>query len=234
MQFIVTPAIFEKVPTLLIGVISCKNIRNVPSSPEVVSKLREAERSIHSSFADPDALKQHPNIAAIQEVHRAFGSNPNKFPPSPLALAKRVVKGGELRPINTLVDLYNAVSLKYLLPVGGEDLDTCKGDIQLTAATGGEPFTPLGETAPDPPLPGEFVYRDDEGIICRRLNWREGLRTCLTEKTRNAVLVIEAVPPTSRETLQAALDELAKDVAMIAGGTTTVSILDREHSSVAL
>ena len=234
MQCTISPGVFEKAPGLLVGVIACHGVVNHPSSPEVIAALREAERSVRASIADAEALKRHPTIAAQQELHRAFGSNTNKFPPSSLALAKRVVKGGELPAINTLVDLYNAASLKHLLPVGGEDLETCGGNIQLTLAQGGEPFTPLGETENDPPLPGEFVYRDDVGIICRRLNWREGVRTCLTEKTRHAVLVMEALPPASREMLQTALGGLRDAVVTHAGGTVTVSILGREQPSVTL
>lgn len=234
MRFAIAPGIFERFPDFLVGVLSCHDLQNPASPPEVIAALRETERAVRATFADSEALKQHPAIAAQQELHRAFGSNPNKFPPSSFALAKRVVKGGELPAINTLVDLYNTISLQYLLPVGGEDLAACSGDILLTIAEGGEPFTPLGETENDPPVPNEFVYRDDAGIICRRLNWREGERTCLTEKTRDAVLVIEAIPPATRETLQKALEELREAVMTSAGGTITASVLDRTRSAIML
>lgn len=229
MQFTITDTVIAKIPSLLVGIIACRGISNIPSPPEVIALLREAENGVRASIADVDALKLHPNIAALQEVHRSFGSNPNKFPPSSFALAKRVLKGGQLPAINTLVDLYNVISLKYLLPAGGEDLDLSVGDIELTVAKGGEPFTPLGETENDPALPGEIIYRDDVGVICRKLDWREGVRTCLTEKTTNAVLVIEAVPPTDRTTLQAALDELCVMVLKFAQGTAMVHILDGDN-----
>lgn len=73
-----------------------------------------------------------------------------------------MLKGGTLPSINTFVDLYNVLSLKHLLPVGGEDLDRCTGDIILDRATGTEPFIALGETENEPPEAGEIVYKDNE------------------------------------------------------------------------
>jgi len=49
---------------------------------------------------------------------------------------KRVLKGNEIWQINKVVDLYNYISLKYLTPIGGEDLDKIKGDIYLNFAEG--------------------------------------------------------------------------------------------------
>lgn len=96
-------------------------------------------------------------------------------------------------PINPLVDLYNSVSLSYALPCGGEDLAALAGDLRLGMAQGGESFRPLGAEEDAPALPGEIIYFDDQGAVCRCLNWREAQRTMLTEETKDAVLVIEAI-----------------------------------------
>ncbi len=230
----VHPAIFTKYPDLRIGILVCKNVSNAESHPEITSLLRSAETNLRSQISNPDTLKDHSVIAAWQEVHRSFGSNPNKFPPSIQALAKRVAKGGELPSINPLVDLYNVISLKHLLPIGGEDIDQSSGDIQLTFSDGTETFTALGETENDPPVAGEVIYCDDIGVICRRFNWREAARTCLTEKTKNAVLVIESIPPTMETELEAALAKLQKLVEKYCGGNVQRFLLSAEQQIVAL
>lgn len=234
MEFSVDPAIFARYPTLLVGVIACHGIRNGSAPAEVTAQLRQAEKQLRENIADTDQLKAHPNIAAWQEVHRGFGSNPNKFQPSVQALAKRVLNGKELPSISALVDLYNITSLTALLPVGGEDIDVCQGNIVLTFAKGGEQFRALGEEQDDPPEVGEVLYRDDFGVICRRFNWREAARTCLTEKTTNAVLVIEAVLPTMRDVLSEELVKLSSSVAQHCGGTLKTYILDPEHPACTL
>ena len=226
MQFSVTPEVFARFPSLAVGIVVCRNIHTNNSSPEILALLRDAETRARSANPDPERLKEHPTIAAWQEVHRAFGSNPNKFPSSIHALLKRVTKGNPLPSISALVDLYNVISLKYIVPVGGEDLDQCHGDIRLTFAEGSETFTALGECENEAPESGEVIYRDDAGVLCRKFNWREAARTCLTNQTKNAVLVIEAIPPTTRSDLEAAMKELSELVHTFTEATTEMSILD--------
>jgi DNA/RNA-binding domain of Phe-tRNA-synthetase-like protein len=228
MHFSVDDRVFVTFPDLQIGILACHDIRNSVSPLEVTAVLRAAEAELRSHETDPEHLKEYSTIKAWQEAHRAFGSNPNKFMCSVHALAKRVVKGNNLPNINILVDCYNSVSLKTLLPIGGEDLDCCSGNIHLTIAEGYESFTPLGEDASDPPEAGEVIYRDDVGVICRKFNWREAARTCLTQSTTNAVLVIEALPPTTSGELSQALSMLAEMVQRYCGGLLKGSII---HSS---
>ena len=87
-------------------------------------------------------------------------------------------KGGEIGPINPLVDIYNGLSLKYGIPVGGEDIDKFEGNVRLTLASGDEEFMTLGSEKSEPPSPGEIVYKDDAGAICRCFNWREASGPC--------------------------------------------------------
>ncbi len=99
---------------------------------------------------------------------------------------KRVKSGKSIGTINPLVDIYNAMSLKYALPHGGEDIDTFVGDVRLTKAVGDEDFVTLGSDKSAPPFEGEIIYKDNAGAICRCWNWRESVRTMLTEETTNA------------------------------------------------
>ena len=107
----------------------------------------------------------------------AFGCRASRYL-SAEALLKRVARGGELPAINRLVDLYNAISVTHALPLGGEDADQVRGDVVLMPAAGDEEFD-----GGDPPAPGEIVWRDDLGVTCRAWNWRQGVRTRITEKS---------------------------------------------------
>ena len=150
------------------------------------------------------------------------------------SLQKRVEKGKGLGSVNPLVDIYNAVSLAWGFPVGGEDLDAFRGDLRLDVSAGGDPFLALGDEAEEPTLPGEVCYRDDAGAVCRCWNWRDGQRTMLTEDTVNAFLVIESVAPERREDLRRALETLAEKARRRLGGTCRVVVADRENRSVSL
>jgi len=231
MTFSITPSVFDLLPALRVGILSVKGANNAGEHPEITQLLRDAEASVRLRFTEEN-YGSDPGITAFQEAHRAFGNNPKRYYPSHYALLKRVIKGGTLPLINPLVDLYNTVSLRYTLPVGGEDVDRCEGNILLDRADGSEPFIPLGETNNDPPDPGEVVYKDDAGVLCRKMNWREADRTKLTADTKNAVLVVESLLPT--DSLEDIMGELSSLVSRFCEGSQERALLTRESPSMDL
>jgi DNA/RNA-binding domain of Phe-tRNA-synthetase-like protein len=118
------------------------------------------------------------------------------------------------------VDAYNAVSVEYVLPIGGEDLDAYQGVARLVRAIGDEPFdtTADGTAVVESPDPGEVVWRDDAGVTCRRWNWRQCTRTRITESTKNALFILERLEPYALERLGEAADDLAARLQAIAPG----------------
>jgi DNA/RNA-binding domain of Phe-tRNA-synthetase-like protein len=151
----------------------------------------------------------HLHVAAWQDAYRAFGAKPQRTPSSVEALWQRALKGG-LPRVNWLVDLYNAVSVEHVLPVGGEDAGGFVGDLRLVRATGDEPFdtTRDGLAVVQLPAPGEVVWADEAGVTCRRWNWRQGTRTRLTERSTDALFLLERLEPLSLADLTSAGDAL--------------------------
>lgn len=230
----IDPSIFTLYPHLTLGVVVARGLDNAGEHPEVAVALRAAERQVVETI-DTTTLSEHPRIAPWREAYRLFGAKPKDYPSSVENLVRRVAKGHQLAPINPLVDLYNTVSLRHLLPVGGEDLDPVRGDIVLTRAGADEPAIHLlGDAEPRAPKPGEVIYRDDVGAICRRFNWKEAERTKLTAATTNAVLVLEALPPVGREELEAAMAELMAGISAHCGGGVSATVLDAANPRVSL
>lgn len=126
------------------------------------------------------------------------------------ALWKRA-RGPGLPRVNWLVDVYNAVSVRHVLPVGGEDLDRSEGPIRLVRAAGQERFETARDGAPadDPPAPGEVVWADGLGVTCRRCNWRQCTRTRLTEASTRVLFLLERLAPMPLDALEAAGNALA-------------------------
>lgn len=148
------------------------------------------------------------------------------------ALLKRVDNDKELNSINPLVDIYNAISLKYGLPCGGEDIDKFVGNLRLTKAVGGEDFITLGVQESEPALAQEIIYKDDVGAVCRCFNWREAIRTMLSEQTTNAILIIETINQNKQDKLNKAIDELASLVQSNLGGTYKKYLLDKNNNEI--
>lgn len=221
----VDPQIYTRFPGVLIGTVHARELDNRCPQAEITTQLRAAEALARDQLAGVPIV-EHPHIAPWRDAYRAFGAKPKKYPSSIEALGRRVVKGGELPSINPLVDLYNAVSLRHLLPVGGEDLERINGRLQLRFAGDDEPETSLlGRPVAAAPEPGEVIYADAESAVCRRWNWREAARTCLSAETSSALLVIELLPPVAPEILHTALNELAAAVTRYCGASTEVAVL---------
>jgi DNA/RNA-binding domain of Phe-tRNA-synthetase-like protein len=145
-------------------------------------------------------------------VYTAFGAKPSRTRNSAEALAKRALSGAGLPRVNLLVDLYNAISVAHLVPVGGEDLDRIQGGMRLVRATGDEEFVTVaaGEEVVEHPEEGEVVWRDDAGVTCRRWNWRQGPRTRLTEETVSGIFLLESLAPMPVADVERAAAELAE------------------------
>jgi DNA/RNA-binding domain of Phe-tRNA-synthetase-like protein len=219
-------------PDATVAIAVVRGIDNRVDDPEIWPMLEtEIERAAAS--VNDGEISQHPAVTPWRAAFAQFGVKPSKYRSSIEAML-RSAQSGRLRSINPLVDLYNTISLRHLLPVGGEDLAKIVGDIRLTRAHGDELFIPLGAEAPESPPPGAVIYRDDESVICSCWNWREAERTMLTETTTDAVLVIESIPPLDPEAARVAIDDLAALVTRHLGGTAEVSVLNETNPSVAI
>jgi len=234
MNFKVDPKIFENYPDLLIGVLVIRDADNTGSNQEITELLRKEEALVRERLSGYEIVGDVPELAAQREVHKKYGGKPTRYRPSVESLVRRVRKGDELPSINKLVDLYNFISIRYLVPVGGEDTDACQGDIELAYADGTEEFISIGSDKNDPPELDEVVYKDSVGVICRRFNWREGDRTKLDEKTTNCVIVAEAVPPVSKDTLERALDDLSGLITKHCLAKVETDILNTEKNTIDL
>jgi DNA/RNA-binding domain of Phe-tRNA-synthetase-like protein len=234
MRLLVTPEIFALFPEALFGVVVVHEIDNSGEDEDVLAALHREEERVREAFAGA-SIPDHPRIAPWREAYRRFGAKPKDYPSSIENLVRRVSKGHSLPHINTLVDLYNTISLRHLLPAGGEDLDRIEGDVLLAVAGESEaPVRLLGEPEERAPRSGEVIYKDAVGAICRRWNWKEADRTKLTPETRNAVLVLEGLPPVSRDEVAGAAEELAGLVKAYCGGAIRTALLDRGNPEAAL
>lgn len=228
MKLTIERSIIDLFPDVAIGIVVARSLDNKGSNTEVANLLRSAEADSRQRF-EGKVLSEHPTIQSWRQAYKKFKAGDYKS--SVENLTKRVVKGGTLPTINSLVDLYNVISLQYVFPVGGEDLDHVSGNIVLTVAKGDEEFIPLLETENNPPLPGEVVYRDAETVLCRKWNWRESDKTKLIEDTKNAIFVIESVLAEDRDRMEKATRELAQLLEAFCEAKTSISFLDRENFS---
>ncbi|PSN71495.1 B3/B4 tRNA-binding domain-containing protein [Corynespora cassiicola Philippines] len=201
------PSIFTVRPDYRAVLIVAENIPPSPSDATSDALLVEASLSAQTSLAQTPIL-QIPHIAAWRETYKAFGANPKKTKNSLEALMRRA-EGG-LPRVNRLTDVYNAVSVKHQVPIGGEDVERYEGAPVLKRAEGSETFETAagGEKVVERVDEGEVVWCDDKGVTCRRWNWRQCTRTALSEETTKVLFILDALEPCGDEKLEAAVEEL--------------------------
>jgi len=232
-KFIVEDPFWDLFPNAKIGIVICHGVDNTPRDQDKYEEMvRSAEKEALQYLRDNE-FSSNPVIRVWREAFQKFRTKKGARS-SIEALLKRVQKGNSLGTINTLVDIYNSMSLKYGLPCGGEDMDTFVGDMRLTIARGDEEFVPLGSDETAPPYEGEVIYRDDAGAICRCWNWREATRTILTENTRNAFLCIELVDETRYSEFERALKDLTETVKANLGGSCERAILSVDNREIVI
>jgi len=231
MQFSIQKELFDILPDLTIGMVAAMDVDNTRPSGEIETLVSQAIEEMKRDFI-VDKAQEHPRIKPWRTAFSKLSISGSKFPSSNESMAKRILRGDPFPRINPLVDLYNSLSLRYLVPMGGHDLNTIKGNIYLKFAEGWEPFTPMGggETMIVPK--GELVYRDDQEVLTRNWVWRQCEKDKATEKTKNIFIPIDVLGEVGREHAEEIARELSELIPRYLGGTLFSAILNKEKPSV--
>lgn len=169
-------------------------------------------------------------------AYKAFGEKKTSYRSSVERLLKVLQRGNGLPRVNAFVDAYNAVSVRYRMPVGADDLDLVTPPLAFRIARPGDSFIALGDAtaADDPPKPGEVVYADAVKCLCRRWNWYQDARSSIRPATRRAVLTIQSNCPQTAGQVEAAAEELCRRIADASGGRAAWAIADAAMPEIAV
>ncbi len=220
MQFSVDQDVFRDIPGLRLAT-GWILLPRQPTSAEAGDLIGPAWAQAGDTGADP--VQSHPQLAPWREIFRGLGLPARDYLPSVEALVRRARRGGPPLRVQPLVDAYNAISLRRLVPVGAFDLDGPQGDIRLGRTRGGEPFLPMGGGAEETALPGELCYLDAGRVLTRHFVWRQSVWGMIRETTRRIFLVAEILPAAAAQA-EPVLKDFA-DLALSVGGEACVRLL---------
>jgi len=226
----VDPAVHALRPDYVALLVAAAGFPGGPSDEASDGWLRAAETAAAGQLAGSPP-EERPHVALWREAFRAFGAKPQRTRSSLEALLRRVPDG--VPRIDRLTDLYNAVSVLYEVPVGGEDLDRYAGAAHLVRAAGTDLFetTADGQPVVEHPEAGEVVWADDAEVTCRRWNWRQCTRTQLSPATTRALFIIDALGSDALATATAAGDDLEARLRALGPQVTTARrVLTAPHA----
>lgn len=229
-QFTVQPSFWKIFPDVKIAVITVHNLDNHDKGQVPPELLAEANDRVEELIPN-EPISANPLIHEWREAFKKFKTKKGaRFAVE--NLLKRAKKGNPVRSIDPLVDIYNAISLRTGFPIGALDLNKIQGGISLEVAKGGEPFTAIGEDEPDPALPGEVIYRDDEGVTSRCWAWRDAKRVEATDDSTDILMYSECLKPEWRENHERAMTELIGNIEKYLGAVAKIQYVARNQPMV--
>ena len=190
MRFKVDKKFFEKVDNACFGVIIARGIDNTKKYDFIEKMLEDEINSIEEEYRDKK-VKELPEIELYRDAFRKLDINPNKYMCSIEALVSRTVNSKHIPNINPIVDLGNALSLKYRIPLGIHDIDRFSGDIEIRPANSDDRFVPFGGGDYDNPDVGEVIYVSGNDVKTRRWTWRQGDNSKVDETIKNAFIPLD-------------------------------------------
>lgn len=220
MRLKIAPGIREKYPQVEVGWLAA-DINPLPMDPRVEQWKGALAAWVSSQGITLENLSSCPEVAGWRQVFGSMGVKPSKYRCSLEALLRRVLKENALWTVNSVVDLYNCVSVRTLFPMGAFDLEKVKGDIELRFGREGENFSPLGKGDEETVSCEHVVYADSEKVCCWLWNHRDSRLVGLDETSRRAVFFVDrAFSPTTftmEDALQALEEKLAETGARVTG-----------------
>ena len=232
MKFKVADEVLKRLEDVCFGVVVARGVDNKTRQPAIAALLAESVGSVRGRFAGAD-VRNDAQVALYRQAFSKLGCNPNKFPSSVEAMLRRIVKGGDLPAINSVVDLGNAISLKYIIPLGAHDLKSSLEDIEVRFSRPEDRFIPFGTDEPEQLEPGEVVYARGSQIKTRRWIWRQSEIGKITENSTDIFFPLDGFAA-NRTVVLAARDELAGRLAELFGCAVSTGLVDRACPSFEL
>src|SRR6516164_9983831 len=186
MHFRHAGAVWRDFPALVPGVLYAEGI-----TADAEPKAGQYEERARTRLAGgPES--EFPEIQAWRRAFAAMGLKPTQYRCASESLLRRFRKEGSLPGVHPLVDLCNAVSLAFAIPVAVFDVDAITGPLEVRYAAGDEEYlTFAGEV--EHPGAGEVIFADGAGHAhARRWTNRQSGRSAVRDCTGEALIVAEA------------------------------------------
>ncbi|MFF9767920.1 B3/4 domain-containing protein [Streptomyces sp. NPDC014636] len=172
---------------------------------------------------------EFPEVLAWRRTFSRMGVKPTQYRSASESLLRRLRKEGALPSIHPLVDLCNAISVAYAVPVAVLDVDRITGPLlEVRPARGDETYTAFGGGV-EHPAPGEVTFVDSAGRAhARRWTHRQSGHSAVGAHTDRVLVVAEAMHDGGADIVAEVVKTVEEEVAAHWGATTATAVLTRE------
>lgn len=231
MKYTVDKAVFDINPDLKFGIIIGRGLKISETSTDDEARLRAAEEMMRKSIK-PEEIRKLRNVALYRDIMSKAGINPNKFLASVEAMYKRIIKGGQLPGINSMVDLCNAVAIEEIISLGAHDLDDIHEDLEVRFSREGDVFLPFGETEYEDVEPGEMVFTSSNIVQTRKWLWRQSELGKTDLESNYVIFQLVGFGGDESQSLERALKAIEDLVVNRFAGTYVTFIVNKDNPQI--
>jgi DNA/RNA-binding domain of Phe-tRNA-synthetase-like protein len=221
MDFQHSAEIWRDFPELVPGIVFADGI-----TPDVAVGDHVARyTAIASSRLAGVTESELPEIRAWRHAFTTMGLKPTQYRCASEALLRRFRKEGALPPVHPLVDICNAISLAFAIPVAVFDASKITGRLEVRFADGDENYlTFAGET--DHPSPREVIFADQaRQVHARRWTNRQSGLSAVAALTGTTLIVAEAMHAAASGDVPRLIDVVAAELSAIWSVTPVTAVL---------
>ncbi|MCV3240431.1 B3/4 domain-containing protein [Mesorhizobium sp. ZC-5] len=223
MQFSHSTEIWQDFPELVAGVLFAEGIGGNASIDAAVVKFNAIAAT--RLAAGPEG--ELPEIQAWRRTFSHMGLKPTQYRCASEALLRRFRQEGSLPRLHPLVDLCNAVSLAFAIPVAIFDVAKIAGDLQVRYATGAETYQTFSGEIENPGA-REVIFADAESRAhARRWTNRQSGHSAVNASTSSVLIVAEAMHASAAADVRKLVAALAGELGAIWSVTAKTGILER-------
>jgi DNA/RNA-binding domain of Phe-tRNA-synthetase-like protein len=223
MDFQHSVEIWRDFPELVPGIVFANGITHDVSADDRVAKFTAIARS--RLAREPES--ELPEIRAWRRAFTRMGLKPTQYRCASEALLRRFRKDGSLPELHPLVDVCNALSLAFAIPVAVFDVSKINLSLEVRYADGDEDYlTFTGQT--EHPSPHEVIFADQaRQVHARRWTNRQSGLSAVQASTASALIVAEAMHDTASSDVPELIATVSAELNAIWSITPAVTVLSQ-------
>jgi DNA/RNA-binding domain of Phe-tRNA-synthetase-like protein len=226
MYFCHSSDIWRDYPELVPGVLLAEQLtRDASARPQIAKFYAMAESRLAATSEG-----ELPEVRAWRRVFSRMGLKPTQYRSASEALLRRFRKERSLPQVHPLIDLCNAISLAFAIPVAVFDISKIAEYNEVRYATGSEVYLAFSGDEENPE-PGEVIFADGAGRAhARRWTNRQSRYSAVGNDTTAVLIVAEAMHASANTDVRSLTAALAEELTGIWSVTPKARILTKDSS----
>lgn len=198
MYFCHSDEIWRDYPELVAGVLLADGISKDAAPAAHIARFN----TVAASRLAANTEGELPEVQAWRRTFSRMGLKPTQYRCAAESLLRRFKREGALPHIHPAIDVCNAISLAFAIPVAVFDVSNVADYIEVRYAAGWEVYLAFSGDV-EHPEPHEVIFADSAGRAhARRWTHRQSASSAVRDETTTVLIVAEAMHQSASDDVQ--------------------------------